>query len=205
MWQNFTNCSASGGVSERNQSLRNATIHVEADWGDVVRKSDCSVLNPLDVDISFIVVLVFICAFGFPLNFEIVYRIVYDKVLRRQSRYVIQLFSTTSSLFTFFTIFVQICYFFFRRFDQASEHLCHVHVNSWRFVRNFFPEPFGVVDRFVRGNKFLELAQKESDATSCGFLFVRSQFGADRRHEMGLHQPKFAVSLRPSIPSRREP
>ena len=128
MWQNLPNCSVSGGVSERNQSLTNGTIHVEADWGDVVRKSDCSVLNPLDVDISFIVVLVFICAFGFPLNFEIVYRIVYDRVLRRQSRYVIQLFSTTSSLFTFFTNVVQICYFFFRRFDQASEHLCHLFV-----------------------------------------------------------------------------
>ena len=154
MWQNFTNCSASGGVSERNQSLRNATIHVEADWGDVVRKSDCSVLNPLDVDISFIVVLVFICAFGFPLNFEIIYRIVYDKVLRRQSRYVIQLFSTTSSLFTFFTIFVQICYFFFRRFDQASEHLCHLFmsilgVSYGTFFLNLLAS---LIDSFVSTN-----------------------------------------------------
>ena len=108
------------------QNVFNCSVSEEANWGEVVRKSDCSVLNPLELDKSIIVVLTIICAFGFPLNFEIIYRIVYDKVLRSQSRYVIQLFSTTSSLATFFTIFVQICYFFLRRFDQASEHLCHL-------------------------------------------------------------------------------
>ena len=119
MWQNHPNCSVSDGENNLEHS----------DWGDVVRKLDCSVLHPLSVNAPFAIVLGLICAFGFPLNFEIIYRIVYDKVLRRKSRYVIQLFSTASSLLTFLTNVVQICYFVFRRFDQASEHLCWIYVS----------------------------------------------------------------------------
>jgi len=35
------------------------------DWGDVVRKFDCSVQHPIDVNIYFVLFLIILCATGF--------------------------------------------------------------------------------------------------------------------------------------------
>ena len=146
MWQNYPNCSVSDDATARN--LENA------DWGDVVRKPDCSVQNPLDVNVYFILFQGFICVVGFPINFEIVYRIVYDKVLLRKSRYVIQLFSTVSNLFTLFTNILQIVYFIFRKNKELSQKLCHIYVSIFALSYGVFFLNLlaSLIDSFVSTN-----------------------------------------------------
>ena len=99
-------------------------------------------------------VLSIICWFGFPLNFEIIYRIVYDNVLRRKPRYVIQLFVNLSSLLTLFTTCTQICHFIFRRNAQFSNQLCYFYVSiiGVACANLFFNTLVWLIDSFVMIN-----------------------------------------------------
>ena len=133
----FKNCSANDGnlsltsgitVINRNNTISSANSD-PIDWGDVVRRFDSSVLHPIELNVCFVLFLFAICAFGFPLNFEIVYRIVYENNLHSKSHYIIKLFMTFSSLFTLFTNVVQICHFIFRRSEQFSEQLCNFFIS----------------------------------------------------------------------------
>jgi len=78
-------------------------------------------MSPFDVTnrylVSFLGVL---CWLGVPLNFEIILRIVYDKVLRQKLRYILQLSTTFSSLFTLFTNTIEIVHFVFGRISLCS-------------------------------------------------------------------------------------
>ena len=146
MWQNYPNCSVSDDASGRN--LENA------DWDDVVRKPDSSDQNPLDVNSYFILFQGFICVVGFPINFEIVNRIVYDKVMRRESRSVIQLFNTASNLFTLFTNILQIVCFIFRKNKELSEKLRHIYVSIFALSYGtfFLNLLVTLIDSFVSTN-----------------------------------------------------
>ena len=129
----FNNCSANDGnlsfpietvINNNSESLLE-----QIEWGDVVRRFDCSVQHPLNFNLYIIVFLSALCSLGFPLNIEIVHRIVYDHNLHSKSHYIIKLFMTISSLFTLFTNVVQIFHFIFRRNAQYSNQICNFYVS----------------------------------------------------------------------------
>ena len=107
-------------------SCRNTTVFAikNFEWDDeVVKNMDGTVKNPFDMlSVYLVSFLVVLCCFGVPLNLEIILRIVYNKVLRPKPRYILQLSTTFSSLFTLLTNAIEIAHFVF----GPNDAICHI-------------------------------------------------------------------------------
>lgn len=131
-------------------SCHNSSATIENfEWGEeVVRNKDGTVKNPFEMlSVYLVSCLGALCWFGLPLNFEIVMRILYDKVLRQKPRYILQLSTTFSSLFTLFTNAVEIIHFVF----GPSNSICRLFmlIIGWSygtFLLNFL---LSLIDCFV--------------------------------------------------------
>ena len=115
------------------------TDHPE--WGDeVLRNKDDSVMHPLEINFFLACLLGLFCFFGFPLNFEIIIRILYDKTMRLKPRYIIQLAIAFSGILLLFTNVVIIFDFCF----GPSEIVCNIFVSFFMgvpyncFLFNYF-------------------------------------------------------------------
>ena len=81
----------------------NVSLIDRPEWGDeVVRNQDQTVKHPLEINAFMAWILGALCFFGFPLNFEIILRIFYDKTMRLKPRYITQLGVAFSDLFILF-------------------------------------------------------------------------------------------------------
>ena len=115
------------------------TDHPE--WGDeVVRNKDQSVKYPIEVNLFFACLLGTISFFGFPLNFEIIIRILCDKTMRLKPRYIIQLGIAFSAILMLSMNVIIILDFIF----GPNEFLCHIFVAFFKgvpyncFLLNYF-------------------------------------------------------------------
>ena len=129
-----------------NVSLSDPFEHPE--WTDVVRNKDGTVKNPLALTSIYIVAfLSVLCWFGFPLNFEVISRIVYDKTLRIKPRYILQLGTTFSSFFTLFTNTVDIIHYIF----GPNDFLCKIFIFTvgWSYGTFLFNFLLSLIDCFV--------------------------------------------------------
>ena len=124
-----------------NNSSLSYTDHPE--WGDqVVRNQEDSesVKHPLEINLFMACLLGLICFFGFPLNFEIIIRILYDKVMRLKPRYIIQVAVALSGVFILVALSLVVVHFCF----GPSETLCHIFVAFFMnisyncFLLNYF-------------------------------------------------------------------
>ena len=103
-----------------NSSL--ATYLDRLEWGEeIVRNQDRSVMHPLEINEPLAWVLGTICLFGFPLNFEIIAQILYNKTMRLKSRYIVQLAVAFSGLFILFNIALVVLHFCY----GPNETVCH--------------------------------------------------------------------------------
>jgi hypothetical protein len=101
------------------------------EWGDeVVRNQDQTVKHPLEINASMAWILGAICFFGFPLNFEIIIRILYDKTMRLKPRYIIQLGVAFSDLFILLAVVVVVVHFAI----GPNEILCHIFVSFFMAI-----------------------------------------------------------------------
>ena len=95
-----------------------------------------------------LVVFVLLCAFGFPLNCELFYRIFFsnDKKLRNRPRYVIKLFMTFSSIFTMFINLMKIVHFLL-----PNDPMCRFFVSiiNVSYVTFLFNTLMSLIDCFV--------------------------------------------------------
>ena len=77
----------------KNETINLTDIELVIDrpeWGDeVLRNKDLSVVYPMEINKLLAWILGAFCLFGFPLNFEIVIHILYDKSMRLKPRYII--------------------------------------------------------------------------------------------------------------------
>lgn len=74
-------------------NISSLIVFEHPEWGDdVVRNKDGTVKHPFDMmNIYVEICLGVLCWFGFPLNFEVILRIIYDRNLRRKPQYIFQL------------------------------------------------------------------------------------------------------------------
>ena len=106
----------------------NLTKIEHPEWGDdIVRNKDGTIRNPFDmVTTNLVIFKTIISSLGFLLNSEIVLRIVYDANLMRKPRYILQLSTTFSSMFTLFTNVVGMIHFIF----WQDHHFCKFYLNN---------------------------------------------------------------------------
>ena len=117
------------------------------EWGgDVVRNKDGTVKHPFDMmNVYLEVCLGVLCWFGFPLNVEVILRIVYDTNLRRKPQYIFQLSTTFSSLFTLLSIAIEVCRFFFW---PNNEGICRTYMFlcGWSYCSFLFNFLLSLID-----------------------------------------------------------
>jgi len=111
--------------SEANNTINSFYLD-RPEWGDeVVRNKDQTVAHPMEINEPLAWILGAFCVFGFPLNFEIIIHILYDKTMRLKPRYIIQLAIAFSGVFLLLTNVVLIVDFCF----GPNEILCNVFVS----------------------------------------------------------------------------
>ena len=129
-----------------NVSLFNSMDNPEDD--DIVRNKDGTVKNPFEmVTTNLVIFKTIISSLGFLLNSEIVLRIVYDTNLMRKPRYILQLSTSFSSMFTLFTNVVGTAHFVL----WQDHHFCkfYILIVGWSygtFLLNFL---LSLIDCFV--------------------------------------------------------
>ena len=127
----------------------NLTKIEHPEWGDdIVRNKDGTIRNPFDmVTTNLVVFLAILTCFGVLLNSEIVLRIVYDSNLMRKPRYILQLSTTFSSMFTLFTNVVGIIHFIF----WQDHHFCkfYMFIAGWSYCTFLFNFLLSLIDCFV--------------------------------------------------------
>ena len=79
----------------------------------VMKNQDGTVKHPMEINFFLSFILGLLCWFGFPLNFEIIIRIVYDKSMRLKPRYIIQLAIAFSAILLLLTYVIVICHHYF--------------------------------------------------------------------------------------------
>ena len=119
------------------------------EWGDeVLRTNDDSVKHPMEINLFMACLLSVICFVGFPLNWEIIIRILYNKTMRLKPRYVIQLAVAFSDVFILLAIVVIVAHFCL----GPNELLCNIFVSFFMgiayncFLLNHF---LSLLDCFV--------------------------------------------------------
>ena len=90
-----------------------------SDWNDVVVNTEGGAFKySLALNKYFAIILgVSICFAGFPINFDILTRILIDKTLRKKPRCILQLFATLSSIFVLSLNGLKLIYFVLGPFD----------------------------------------------------------------------------------------
>jgi len=130
-----------------NSSL--ATYLDRPEWGEeIVRNQNRSVMQPLEINEPLAWILGIICLFVFPLNFEIIAKILYNKTMRLKSRYIVQLAVACSGLSILFDIALIVLHYFY----GPNETVCHFFIAilmgiSYNcFLLNYF---LSLIDCFV--------------------------------------------------------
>ena len=115
------------------------TDHPE--WGDeVLRIKNGTVKNPMEINWFLACLLGLFCWFGFPLNFEIIIRILYDKTMRLKPQYIIKLGIAFSAIAMLTTNVIAILHFII----GPNETICHFFVTCLMgvpyncFLLNYF-------------------------------------------------------------------
>ena len=96
------------------------------EWGDeVARNKDRTVKHPMEINEPLAWILGTICLAGLSVHCEIIIHILYDKAMRLQPKYVVQLAIALSGLLILFDIALVILHFCF----GPNEIVCHFFVS----------------------------------------------------------------------------